>query len=191
MAKGDMASSWESINGLINLVSASYQWTLSASGTNEYYCEAAAGGDPVLTEPNHVYENDSELTVGTMGSLSVSEWGWGDNDTLAFNTVYVRLSDGTDPDTKSSEYVECTRSSAYLDIQPASTIEWSIYNIKVPSSKKVHLYATDGTNEEKIDEGIGGWLDFIFKVKNGEYLRVLNFTSSSAFMGYDGTVTKI
>jgi len=85
--------------------SGTYQWTASGSGTAEYYLEADGGGDPSLSEPFRVLENSSELTEGTLGSLAVSEWGWGDNDSLGHNTVYVRLSDGTDPDSKADGYV--------------------------------------------------------------------------------------
>lgn len=84
-----------------------YKWTLSASGTTEYYVELDAGGDPSLTEPNNVttdgtYQID---TNGTLGSLNAGEWDWGDNDALGYSTVYVRLDDGADPDTKNDKYV--------------------------------------------------------------------------------------
>jgi hypothetical protein len=90
-----------------SLRSATYKWTLSTSGTNEYYVELAAGGDPSLTEAKDVYLDGfhNKATNGTVGSLNASEWDWGDNDTLGYNTVYVRLSDGADPDTKNFHYV--------------------------------------------------------------------------------------
>jgi hypothetical protein len=86
--------------------SASYWWTASGSGTNEYYLEATGGGDPGIEEPENVIEDNAGMVVGTMGSLVAGEWDWGDNDTLGFSTVYVRLSDSTDPDGKSAGYVE-------------------------------------------------------------------------------------
>jgi len=91
---------------LQSLVNANFKWTLSAGGTSEYYCEAAAGGTPGLTEPNDVWFNGTKATNGTVGSLAVGEWDWADNDTLGYSTVYVRLSDSTDPDTKADNYVE-------------------------------------------------------------------------------------
>ena len=81
---------------------ATYKWTLSGSGTDEYYCEALAGGDPSLTEAKNV-SLDGKFNIatnGTVGSLAVSQWDWGDNDTLGYSTVYVRLADGADPDSK-------------------------------------------------------------------------------------------
>lgn len=95
--------------GSTNLVSATYAWTASGSGTNEYYVRTAAGGDPSLADPTStggVFINGDSATNGTVGSLSAGEWDYGDNDTLGYSTVYVRLSDGTDPDTKATGYVQ-------------------------------------------------------------------------------------
>lgn len=82
------------------------RWTASSSGTDEYYLELIGGGDPSLTEFDYVQENNSNLSVGTMGSLAIGEWDWGDNDTLGYSTVYVRLSNGNDPDSQAAGYVE-------------------------------------------------------------------------------------
>jgi len=86
----------------VSLVNAIYRWILSAGGTNEYYCELAAGGDPTLVHPGSVtLDGKFNLAAeGVLGTLAAGEWGYGNNDGLAFNTVYVRLADGTDPDTK-------------------------------------------------------------------------------------------
>lgn len=105
---GDYADSrnWE----LISLRTAAFSWTASGSGTAEYYCRTAANGNPgfAATPPssNGVYINGSTATKGTVGSLSAGTWSYGDNDTLGYSTVYVRLSDGTDPDTKVADYVQ-------------------------------------------------------------------------------------
>lgn len=99
---------WPYEDTALNIRDATYKWTLSGSGTNEYYMELTAGGDPGIDEPLRV--NDSEAfsggswnyySIGIMGSLSVSEWDWGDNDTLGFSTIYVRRYDNTDPDSAS------------------------------------------------------------------------------------------
>lgn len=100
--------------GLTNYRSSAYQWTLSASGTAEYYCEISGGGDPgidespkiiPLEETGGVLINDTWEEDGTLGSLAQSKWGYGDNDSLGYSTVYVRLSDDTDPDSKAAGYV--------------------------------------------------------------------------------------
>lgn len=109
---GDWANdaNWE-----INIRNASYQWTASGSGTNEYYLEASGGGDPSLSEPDNVAEDGTNLASGTAGSLAASEWDWADNDTLGFSTVYVRLSDGADPDTKVNGFVTASRAPVASD----------------------------------------------------------------------------
>ena len=93
-----LAANWKPIS-IRNSV---YRWTASGSGTNEFYLELAAGGDPGLTEPASVQANGSDMMAGTVGSLTAGQWDWGDNDTLGFSTVYVRLSDGADPDSGTS-----------------------------------------------------------------------------------------
>ena len=96
----------------VSVVNSGYKWELSSSGTNEYYVELAAGGDPdVHYNPaewstQSVYINGSHVSSGTIGSLSVSEWAFGDNDSLGFNTLYVRLADESDPDTKADGYID-------------------------------------------------------------------------------------
>lgn len=88
-----------------SLVNSTYKWTLSGSGTNEYYCELTGGGDPSLYQPKGIGLDGTEATLGTLGSLAASGYGYGDNDSLGYSTVYVRLSDGADPDTKSDDFV--------------------------------------------------------------------------------------
>lgn len=77
---------------------ATYQWTASGSGTGEYYLELTGGGDPGITEPTAVNIDGTTGVEGTLGSLATEEWKWGDNDTLGYDTLYVRLSDDSDPD---------------------------------------------------------------------------------------------
>ncbi len=91
----------------LSLNNSTYKWTASGSGTNEYYCELAAGGDPSLTEAKCVSTTGNFIaaTNGTMGSLAAGAWDWGDNDSLGYSTVYVRLVDGADPDTKAGGFV--------------------------------------------------------------------------------------
>jgi len=99
-----LTSSTEEIN--LSLVSATYKWTASGKGTTEYYCQLAAGGDPSLNEPGGIKINNVSATEGTVGTLTAGKWAYGDNNSLGYNTVYVRLSDGTDPDTKTAAYVK-------------------------------------------------------------------------------------
>lgn len=76
-------------------------WTVSGSGTGEYYLLNTAPFYSA-TKPDKVYLNGIERTEGTAGSLSTNQWDFADNDTLGYNTIYVRLGDSTDPDSKAS-----------------------------------------------------------------------------------------
>jgi hypothetical protein len=84
-----------------------YQWTASGSGTGEYYLEAAGGGDPELGEPDDMFEVGVGLmTAGTLGSLTASQWAYGDNDSLGFDTIYARTAADEDPSAKASRYLQ-------------------------------------------------------------------------------------
>jgi len=90
----------------IDLVeSGTYKWSASGSGTDEYYMELDAGGDPGIGQVYVLFEDNVKIPEGTAGSLSAGEWDWGDNDTLGYDTVYVRLTDGADPDSKADGYL--------------------------------------------------------------------------------------
>jgi hypothetical protein len=78
-------------------------WEESATVAGEYYY---TGG---LTEkPNIVLEDGTELTEGTLGELGAGGWAWGDNDSLGDDTLYVKLTDEADPDSKGVGYVQCS-----------------------------------------------------------------------------------
>jgi len=103
-ATGDYALStnWKPVS----VRTAAYSWTLSGSGTSEYYLRTAANGNPGFSAtPALVYLNGASATSGSLGSLVASRWGYGDNDALGYSTIYVRLSDSTDPDSKAADYV--------------------------------------------------------------------------------------
>ncbi|MBW2649053.1 MAG: hypothetical protein JRC53_04460, partial [Deltaproteobacteria bacterium] len=88
------------------------------SGTDEYYLINTA---PFYTavKPDKIYLNQIERTEATMGSLAANRWDWGDNDALGYETIYVRLGDDADPDTKAStdeSYVKRGDISAPADV---------------------------------------------------------------------------
>lgn len=93
-------------------------WTLSGSGTNEYYLKNTAPGYPG-SKPSKVFENDVSLTETAVGSLALSEWDWADNDTLGYDTIYIRLGDGVDPDTKAAadeSFIKMSSGSATIQL---------------------------------------------------------------------------
>ena len=78
-------------------------WFKSGTG-NEWYLAMVAKGDPSLTQVRYLYyalktsqEGDETLaTAGTVGTLAAEhKWGWGDGDTLGFNTLYIRTNGAT------------------------------------------------------------------------------------------------
>jgi len=93
-----------------SLVNSTYRWILSGSGTGEYYAELSGGGDPSLSGQTGMSVTTdgttNQDTEGTAGNLNAGEWDWNDIDTLGFLTVYVRLDDDTDPDTKKDGFVQ-------------------------------------------------------------------------------------
>lgn len=121
---GDYADSrnWE----LISLRTSAFAWTASGSGTNEYYVRTSGNTNPgfAATPPttSGVYISGSSATKGTLGALAAGEWGYGDNDTLGYSTVYVRLSGGGDPDAQTADHVQ------FRQIPQAAE------NVRIPSS---------------------------------------------------------
>lgn len=89
----------------ISVRNAGYSWTVSGSGTNEYYLRTAASGDPgFASAPTKVYIGGTVRTEGTAGSLTDLQWDYGDNDSLGYSTIYIRL-DAGDPDSQALDYV--------------------------------------------------------------------------------------
>lgn len=93
-------------------------WTISASGSNEYYLDNAAPFYSAV-KPIKMFEADEELTEGSLGSLGIKQWAFGDNDTLGYSTIYIRLSDDTDPDSKAAadeSYVKKSTGTTTTDL---------------------------------------------------------------------------
>lgn len=107
------AYSTETLWQKVNARSAAFAWTASGSGTNEYYVRTAAGANPgFVSTPttNLVFLNDIAAASAALGSLTAGTFGFGDNDTLGYSTLYVRLADGTDPDSKVDGWVKFQQS---------------------------------------------------------------------------------
>ena len=88
----------------LDLRSPEVQWERTSAGSPtlyEYYVKQIGTGTPGLDIPCTVRSllRDMLLTKGTVGSLAQGEWGWGDNDSLGYDTLYVRLPADADPST--------------------------------------------------------------------------------------------
>ena len=57
--------------------------------------------DPSISKPAYLLFQDSIITEGSAGSLVDHEWDYGDNDSLGYDTIYIR-DDSGDPDTTSA-----------------------------------------------------------------------------------------
>lgn len=98
-----------------------YLWTVSGSGTDEYYLTSvdSSNYDLSLSNPVALLEGDVSLTTGTVGSLTTGTWDFADNDALGFNTIYVRLADSTTPNPNNQD-------PSYLTVRSALATNWGI-----------------------------------------------------------------
>lgn len=123
-------------------------WTTSSgSGTNEYFYNSGL----FQHEPNYVSISGTvyEKAAALPGALSVGEWSWGDVDSLGEDTIYVRLLDETDPDTKAEDYIKCSDTfevlSAALNKETVS-LSLLISNYSSTEGANIWIFQTDGTN---------------------------------------------
>lgn len=91
---------------LTSIRTTNLRWILSAAGAGIYYVELAAGGNPALADPSGVLQNGGQMARSATSALQPGYFWYGDADTLGFSTVYVRLHDSTDPDSKALGYVQ-------------------------------------------------------------------------------------
>ena len=95
---------WPAPTGQTDLQGVAYKWTESGTA-DEWYLEAAAGGDPGLSDQQalaYLSVNGGIHNRGLVGWLGTGTWGWGDNDTLGYSTVYVQSA--TDPNGQAAGY---------------------------------------------------------------------------------------
>ena len=180
----------------MSIRSASYQWTASGSGTSEYYLEASGGGNPSISTPVQAIESDSRLTEGTAGSLSAGEWDWTDNDALGFSTVYVRLSDSTDPDSKSSGYVEAGYRITVPDWWAGLIQCWSgegeiVFGDAAKDKLYAQHFATDGWDGldaavTALEDGTGGVVRLASEIYDGDKTVVVSSYYPISIIGQMG-----
>lgn len=90
-------------------------WVASGSGTAEYYLDSGAAGYQ-SSIPDRIYLEGEEAASGILGTLGEKQWGWGDNDALGYDTIYVRMHGGTDPNTLAADDVVCASVGAGTDV---------------------------------------------------------------------------
>jgi len=108
-----------------SLVDGEYAWgDQDTLGANTLYVKVATGdpdgqasgyikavfgeyyytGSALVSKPNIVKVNSVSLTEGTVGSLVDGEYGWGDQNSLGSNTLYIKTTN-SDPDAEASGFV--------------------------------------------------------------------------------------
>ena len=105
-----------------------YSWVASLGGTNEYYLKqqdgselAASFDEPIIVSVGGFYDDGTNSTKGTIGSLSDGQWGYGTNaadGSISNDTIYIRWDDG-DPDAE-----ELTVVAQYQYRVFSSTLKW-------------------------------------------------------------------
>jgi hypothetical protein len=178
MVQGSLGSlgigQWGWGDGLVNLIRApgscpTTDWSPAAAAG--YYLLNTAPGY-TATEPDIVKQLGSNMVKGS-GSLALGEWKWGDFDTLGYNTIYVRLSDDTDPDSKcgDEDYVQRSGAIAYDTIFVRLTDETDP-DSKCGDEDYLQRVVVDPTADlfRAADEGK-------FIAINGGFTKITSFTS--------------
>lgn len=80
--------------------------------------------------------------------------------------------------------------NAFLDIKPASGVEWVIHNVLYNGA--MELYKTDGTNSIKVDSDTtaGGRIGVYLHCTNAVWYQIKNVSGATAILSYDGVQTK-
>lgn len=120
------------------------EWHASTSGTNEYYLRLIGGGQPSQKVVNIFvsmmsFRKDGAyrmasgnipsgkiISAGTLGSLADGEYAIGDNDSLTYDTIYLR-DDTADPDTQAvaSSRARLLTQSGYLALNSDNGFKWT------------------------------------------------------------------
>jgi hypothetical protein len=142
-------------------------WLASTGDPNAYYYN----GMDLPIRPLNIQENGADMAYGTLGSLAVGEWAWGDVDSLGYNLPYVRLSDDTDPDTKASGYLK--GSEPIQIFQAQSAVETIVLSMLFGNNDPA--FATDAKVIINItDNNDNGLVAFPFDVKGSEGIVTFN-----------------
>ncbi len=127
-----------------------WAWTASGSGTNEYYVRTATPSNPNLVQPVSLRIDGGAATEGTVGSLTAGQWDYGDNDALGYSTIYVRLSDGADPDSKAIAFVEAELRAIFLDPGDGDKFTDGVDKVYVEGDEVDYNFITLGTAADKL-----------------------------------------
>lgn len=80
--------------------------------------------------------------------------------------------------------------TAFLDLQPTSSVEVVIHNVNVPEGTTVELYHYDGTDSIKVITTAGSLFNMQLHATDTVYYRVKNVSGAAAILSAEGMVTK-
>ena len=105
-------------------------WTATPSGANEYFYNEVT---ELTVEPLNVLEGGSTMTRGILDNLTGGDWDWD----LINKRLVVKLSDGSDPDTKATDYLKC--SEPITIFQAAGAKETIILSVLLSNTEDVDV----------------------------------------------------
>lgn len=80
--------------------------------------------------------------------------------------------------------------TAFLDLQPTSSVEVVIHNINVPEGTKIELVHYDGTDSITVWTGYGSLWNMQLHATDTVYYRVKNISGAAKILSAEGMVTK-
>ena len=81
----------------ISLISG-IKWIASTGDPGSYYLTTTSDTDPGYADPTTLNYYNNLFVKASVGTLANGQWGYGNVDTLGYNTIYVQPAEG-DPDT--------------------------------------------------------------------------------------------
>lgn len=128
----------------LNIPSGEFKWTASVAAPNEWRVELLAGGNPSLSTPITVFYEGSPLVNGSLGTLTAGQWAYGNNDTLGYSTIYVRLPSDINPNNSPYSLVCTYRIQVAMDAVDGDSSRGMIMIPGVTNAAGVHVIQSDG-----------------------------------------------
>lgn len=128
----------------LNIPTGQFKLTASVTAANEWRVELVASGNPNLSTPITVFYEGSPLVNGTLGSLTAGQWAYGDNDTLGYSTIYVRLPADANPNNSPYSLVCTYRIQIAMDAVDGDSTRGMIMIPGITNAAGVHVIQSDG-----------------------------------------------
>jgi hypothetical protein len=141
---------------LVGIAGGAAEWTQGTLSTTEWFYT----GSETPTEPVVVMVNDVDITgqEGTVGALTVGQWGWGDeNSEHGSDTLRVYLEGFPDPDDYSADYIQIALAETANEIE----VKIGEGNLSYTRARTIE-YVLDRGNLDEVREGDQVPLDVSF-----------------------------